>query len=243
MKNTRYAFLISFFFIVTSLHTPSNAQEKNNNINFSANIGFVSDYVFRGISQSDKNFAVQGGFDAEHESGLYMGTWASNIDFNDGDNASAELDVYGGYGFSFKGLSFDLGAIYYAYPNANSSLNYNFYEVYAGVGTEIEKVDLNASLNYTPENFGESGDATYLSLNADYKITDDLKFKSNIGYQMIDDEIAFGTDDYLHWGLGIGYSFEGFDFDVKYSQSDLDVSGSCGSSCDPTVIFGISRSF
>jgi len=238
---------IIFILVLSVLtHQSSYAGDNishNNTLDFSSNVGFVTDYVFRGISQSDSNFAVQGGFDVEHNTGLYLGTWASNVDFNDADNASAEVDVYGGYGFEFKGLNVDLGAIYYAYPNARDSLNYNFYEVYAGVSVEQDKFDIGASINYTPENFGDTGDATYVALNTDYTIVDNLKLKTDIGYQVIDEDTEFGTDDYLHWGIGLGYHYKGFDALLKYSQSDLDTSGSCGSSCDPKVIFGVSRNF
>jgi uncharacterized protein (TIGR02001 family) len=61
------------------------------------NVGFISDYTFRGISQNFRSPAVQGGFDYAHSSGLYAGTWASNISGNQYTNASMEWDVYGGY--------------------------------------------------------------------------------------------------------------------------------------------------
>ena len=242
MKN-KNLYLTALTIPAVIIPVSTNAQDFTKDIEVSSNIGFYSDYVFRGISQSDKDFAVQGGFDASHDSGFYLGTWASNVNFQDDNEASAELDIYGGYGFSYKSFNVDLGAIYYAYPDADSDLNYDFYEVYAGVDTTIDKLGLGASVNYTPENFGNSGDATYLALTGDYALTNNLTLKSNIGYQMIDDANAFGTDDYLHWGLGLGYDLNGFDLSVKYSQSDLDTAGPCGSSCDPKVIFGLSREF
>src|SRR5712692_10397285 len=79
-----------------------------------ANVGIVSDYVFRGVSQTDNNPAVQGGVDYNHQRGLYAGAWATNVDIP-GSDAKARLDLYGGYKMKLSsGLGFDAGLI--AYP-------------------------------------------------------------------------------------------------------------------------------
>lgn len=66
----------------------------------STNIAVVSNYLFRGVTQTDGSPAVQGGIDFEHASGFYAGTWASNVDF--GDEISYELDLYAGFAGSMK---------------------------------------------------------------------------------------------------------------------------------------------
>ena len=95
------------------LLSPLSAQagEKIGDFDLSANVGFVSEYSFRGIAQSNENPAVQGGFDVTHDSGLYTGGWGSTVNFNDGDEAQLEVDVYGGYSGAVKGLSFVVGLI------------------------------------------------------------------------------------------------------------------------------------
>ena len=75
----------------------------------SANVSFASDYVWRGMTQSDGP-AIQGGFDFESESGFYAGIWGSNVNFNDG--AGSELDYYAGYGFSLGEVGVDLSLIH-----------------------------------------------------------------------------------------------------------------------------------
>ena len=76
----------------------------------SMNVGLTSDYIFRGISQTQSNGAIQGGLDVAHESGLYVGTWASNVDF--GGDASVEFDYYLGFGNNItENISYDLGWI------------------------------------------------------------------------------------------------------------------------------------
>src|SRR6476661_4269067 len=91
----------------------------------SYNVGAVTDYRFRGIAQTSKKPAIQGGVDFAHKSGAYLGAWASNVrwvkDFNGATKGSYELDLYGGYKFEImKDLTGDVGLITYRYPGNNS---------------------------------------------------------------------------------------------------------------------------
>lgn len=79
--------------------------------NFSGNVALTSDYRFRGISNSD-GWAIQGGMDWAYQ-GFFFGTWASNTEFSD---ANVEVDIYGGYGWSWMGLDLTLQGIYYMFP-------------------------------------------------------------------------------------------------------------------------------
>lgn len=86
------------------------------------NVGFTSDYVFNGISQSFRSPALQGGFDYAHTSGLYLGTWASNVSGNQYTNASLEWDVYGGYnGKVNDDLGYQLGLMSVMYPGGKTA--------------------------------------------------------------------------------------------------------------------------
>ena len=95
------------------------------------NIGLYSQYIFRGLTQTDRGPAVQGGVDLTHSSGFYLGAWASNISwlrdsylggdptYNSGGHM--ELDIYGGYRYSFaNGLGIDVGALQYLYPGSRN---------------------------------------------------------------------------------------------------------------------------
>ena len=96
------------------------------------NVGLYSQYIFRGLTQTDRSPAVQGGVDLTHSSGFYLGAWASNIswlrDFNNINGGAAynkdghlEVDIYGGYRYTFaNGLGVDLGALQYIYPGAKT---------------------------------------------------------------------------------------------------------------------------
>jgi len=94
----------------------------------SANVAFSSDYVWRGMTQSDGP-AIQGGFDFEDESGFYAGIWGSNVNFNDG--AGSELDYYAGYGLSIGEVGVDIGYIAFDYPENQTGLD--FEEIYLGL--------------------------------------------------------------------------------------------------------------
>lgn len=204
---------------------------------FSANVGLFTDYRFRGISQSDREPAIQGGFDWSHETGIYFGTWASNVDFND---AHIEMDFYAGFANEVGNFSYDLGAIYYWYPGTRRNRNFDFFEIALGVGYDLDVAALSASANYSPDNFGSSGDALFLEGGVDVPLPEKFNIGATLGYQIIDDEAAFGTPDYLTWSVTLSRPLFGFDLALSYVDTD---EGSCGSGCDATVIFSVSRTF
>ena len=82
----------------------------------SANVSFTSDYIWRGMTQSDAP-AIQGGFDFAAENGFYAGIWGSNVNFNNG--AGSELDLYFGYGTEIGGVGVDVGYISYEYIDSD----------------------------------------------------------------------------------------------------------------------------
>src|SRR5438128_942624 len=87
------------------------------------NMTLVTDYRFRGISQTLGRPAIQGGFDYAHESGIYLGNWNSNVSSAAGyPGANLEMDFYGGYKKAFGDFGLDVGAIYYYYPGSEANL-------------------------------------------------------------------------------------------------------------------------
>jgi uncharacterized protein (TIGR02001 family) len=92
----------------------------------SSNVTLASEYVWRGVTQSNEDPAIQGGFDISHSSGLYIGTWASSLEFNSAktDAASTEIDIYAGYRGQLAGLTYDVGYLRYIYAEQNED-NYH----------------------------------------------------------------------------------------------------------------------
>lgn len=212
---------------------------------FSGNVGFVTDYTFRGVTQTREAPAVQGGFDYAHPSGGYVGIWASSLEFGDGE-AGTEIDYYAGYSADVgNGITADGGVIYYQYPSANSSLNYDFVEVYGGLSTEVQidgqDVAADASLSVSPDYFGGSGAAYYAKLGASTPLPHGFTLDGHVGYQWIEDNDTFLLPDYADWSVGIGYELEGFELKAQYIDTSIS-SDDCADGCDAKGVLSVSRS-
>lgn len=119
---------------------PAQAQD------ISANAGVVSDYRFRGLSQSDRDPALQGGVDVAGDAGWFVGTWASTI--ADYGGADVEVDVYGGFGGESAGFSYSITAYAYLYPNGN---DVNYGEIQGDFGYSVGPAQLTARVAYVPK--------------------------------------------------------------------------------------------
>ena len=90
----------------------------------SANVGFATDYIWRGITQTGDEPAISGGFDYAHDTGFYAGIWGSNVNFNI-DGAGSELDVYFGYAFETEsGVGIDISYVDFTYPGSTNPVSY-----------------------------------------------------------------------------------------------------------------------
>lgn len=208
---------------------------------FTANVALTTDYVFRGISQSNEEPTIQGGMDwADSATGLYAGVWGSGVDF---DDATTEMDFYGGMSKTIDNLTWDLGAIYYFYPGADDSKSYDFWELAAAVGYDFQVMQATASLNYSPDYFGGSGDSWYPAVNVIVPLPYDLTADAGFGHQWIQDNSAFGTADYSTWSLGVSYMIEKFNLSLKYIDTDLKEPTECADGCNERIVFTVSRSF
>ncbi|NOX10155.1 MAG: hypothetical protein GXP22_11865 [Gammaproteobacteria bacterium] len=181
-----------------------------------ANVALTTNYVFRGLTQTVNDGAIQGGFDYTHESGFYAGTWASNVNYGMADSISLEVDTYFGFGGDLgNGASYDLGFIRYNY-DGDSSVNIN--EVYVGVGYDFsETISGSASYAYSSD-YGSGLDASYLSAGVDVVLPEG--FGASFTLSRADGD-TYGANDYLDFKLGLTKSFEGLDFEVNYTDTDL----------------------
>ena len=126
------------------------------NAEITGTITAVSDYNWRGISQSAGDPALQGSLDFAHESGFYAGVWASNVDFGDCCDEEIETDIYLGFSGG-EDLTWDVGGVYYLYPGAE---DIDFWEIYAGLGWNW----LSGKLSYSSDFANVDESALYLSL-------------------------------------------------------------------------------
>ena len=211
----------------------ATAEEPTGDHQFSANVAMTTDYIWRGISQADNGPAIQGGFDYAHASGFYLGTWGSNVDFGPGDDASMEIDIYGGYAGEFNGVSFDLGIIHYDYPSESDD---NFDEVYLGLGYGF----LSAQVSHTDE-FGEGADdATYYEAGADFELPYSVGLALHVGHYDLDPDDG---EDYTDWKVAVSREYAGFNFELAYTDTDLSDRECGGNYCDGRGIFTVSKEF
>lgn len=208
---------------------------------FSGSVTLTTDYVFRGISQTQNDPAIQGDFRVDHESGLFGSVWASNVDFDDGaEDTNLEIDWTLGFANEVDDkFSYEVGVIYYAYPDSND--DYNYWEFYFAPSYALavgeNTLTLSGGVYYSPEFFLDTGDAWYLTAGAALQLTDAISIDANIGHQDIEDAIP---DDYTDWNAGATFTYEpwGVDFDVRYIDTNI----SCVNDiCDERVVFSVTK--
>lgn len=172
----------------------------------SFNVGAVTDYRYRGISQTRLKPALQGGADFAHKSGFYIGTWASTIKWikDAGGDSNVEIDAYGGYKFSAGDFAFDVGALRYFYPGSDLPVNPDTTELYAA-GTWGP-----ATLKYSHAvtnlfGFADSQNSYYLDLAATFDTGFwGLTVTPHIGYQRVRNNSTFS---YTDWSVALGKDF------------------------------------
>lgn len=214
-KNKSIASLIIAVATVSSASAAAPVAAPAKQFTPSANISYSSQYLFRGIQQSDKNIAVSGGFDLNHSSGLYVGTWSSNVTY--GGLTSIETDVYMGLSKTFMSTDFDMGGIYYMYPGAASALDFDFFEAYISASKDLGLASLKLAGNFSPEFFGGSGKAVYGNFSASMPVSmiNGLKLTAMAGRQYVKDPEAYGVaKSYNDYGLSAEY-----DLDSTYNVS------------------------
>lgn len=203
---------------------------------FSGNVALTTDYTFRGISQTDEDPAIQGGFDYSNEHGglaYYAGVWASTIDFA-AQSAELEIDVYAGIKPRLnESIGFDLGVIGYFYPSASDDgAELDYVEAYAKASFDITKAfNVGGAIYVSPEFTGETGTGLYGELSAAFKLTNAFAVTGAFGMQQADDadfDVGPGTDDnYATWNVGLAWApqdspLSGFTFDLRYVGTDID---------------------
>jgi hypothetical protein len=130
---------------------PALAQEESGPISVTGTFGLASDYRFRGVSQTDKEMAVQGGITISHESGFYVGTWGSNLSgWGTFGGSNTELDIYGGYAVQVtEAVKLDAGLTWFMYPGGADKTD--FAELYLKLSGTVGPVSLLGGVAYAPK--------------------------------------------------------------------------------------------
>ncbi|WP_213982651.1 TorF family putative porin [Sphingomonas sp. dw_22] len=228
---------IGFGALMLASTAPAMAQDETApapaiTINGSATV--VSDYKFRGISQTDGNFAVQGGITISHASGFYIGTWGSSIDDYVTAHGSAhqELDLIAGFKKTFGGATFDVGAVYYVYPGtraAGDPSSSDFIEPYASISYALGPVTAKGTVNYAPkqkalalDQIGPKNDNVYIAGDLSGAIPNTpIGLTAHLGHTFGPSWLAIGKE-YTDWSLGATYTYKALTFGVSYVDTDGD---------------------
>ena len=273
------ASLGGLLFLLFTTYTPSVFAEAHTPHSFSANVTLTSDYVYRGITQTNEDPALQGGFDYSHESGFYLGVWASSLEFQsendfDGglevpataitrhdtdptlrivdyttpDYGSIEIDIYGGMSGEFQnGLGWDVGALYYYYPeqDEDEGIDYDFLEVYGSLSytwdTEYQP-SADVGVAYSPDFYGEDDTGVWVHGGLGFSIPDMVDPYVQVGYQDVDgDKTTPEGFDYTYYAVGVSKTIDKLTFDLSWH----DATDACDGDDDPceAVVFSVSSSW
>ncbi|MDX1580662.1 MAG: TorF family putative porin [Alphaproteobacteria bacterium] len=221
------------------------AAQAESDFSFSGNVAFTNDYVYRGFTQSNEDFAVQGGFDIEHSSGFYIGTWASSVEF--GDSTSSELDFYAGFAGDIANsiFSYDVGVIYYFYPGDPANSGQNFWEFGGSLSADLGMAGISIGAWFSPDFYANSGDSLHVPIDIEIPIplgnSDDfgLAFSGGVAWNEFFD-LGPGAD-YVNWHLGLTLSITDIaDIDLRYHDTDV---SACNNVCDERFVVTVSRGF
>jgi len=220
------------------------------------NAGLFSDYRFRGISQTDKKPAFQGGFDVAHSSGFYLGNWNSNIDSSFFGGANIEMDFYGGFKGAVGDVGYDIGAIYYYYPGSdrNGTAEIKNTEVYVGAsyGPVSAKFYYPISDFFSAEDLLGGGNAAgsyYVDLSGAFDLGNGFGLNAHVGYQEAKGAakgLYAGESSVIDWKLGATYGLSnGFVLGLAYIDTDNDeILGATGKKISKaTGVLSLSKAF
>ncbi len=201
----------------------------------SGSLAFTSDYVFRGVSQTSRDPAVQGGLNYNHSSGFHANLWGSNLNIQ---SSHLEVDYTLGYGLTNGPISWDTSVGLYTYPGAPNALDYNFYEVSLSGAYDFGPAKISGGVWYSPDGMANEKKTSYFMIGLDAPLPNNFAFNAHIGRQ--NQEI---NKDYVEWKAGISTQLMGLGVELAYWDTDLK-KADCGSNnCDGRTLLTISKSF
>lgn len=238
----RYYLVGALALATSALAAPVMAQdaEATPALKVTGSVALVSDYRFRGVSQSNNGLAIQGGLTLNHESGLYGGFWASNLaGWGTFGGPNLELDLIAGYKLPVGGGALDLGVTFYQFPGG--ARRTSFFEPYVKLGGTIGPVGLTAGVAYAPNQvalgnwsndvdsrIGDKEDNLYVWGDAAFGVKDTpLTLKAHIGYSEGNPGLGPNgtsvapTGSYWDWLVGADVVLGPVTLGVAYVDTDI----------------------
>jgi uncharacterized protein (TIGR02001 family) len=264
MRKTALSLVIAAALVSPLTALAQSAAAPQSPHTLTGNMAIVSDYRFRGISQTFGQPAIQGGIDYSHASGFYLGNWDSNVSGNSyNGGAGIEMDFYGGFKKAFGDFGFDVGLLQYYYPSAlvgGTNTKYDTLEGYLAVSWKW----LSAKYSMTTTDYfgansttssactgSDSKGSGYLDVTASYEIRPKLTIVGHYGNQSIKNCSPLEYSDYK---IGLTYDAAGWLLGATYIDTDADSNFytlSNGNSASPktkdigkgTVVLSVGKSF
>jgi uncharacterized protein (TIGR02001 family) len=211
------------------------------------NGGLTTDYVFRGISQSDEGPAAFVGADLAYR-WFYAGVWASSVDDVTSDGG-VEIDVYAGIKKSWNGVDLDVGVLYYAYPNNDADVTLDYVEIKGALSGKIWRdITLTGTVFYSPDYYAETGETWTLEGKAVAPLPVGGLTLSGVLGTVIGNDDEFedfnGFDQYTYWNVGLSKTFrEHFTVDVRYWGTDIDTGFTTDDLADDRIVGTISFNY
>jgi uncharacterized protein (TIGR02001 family) len=225
-----YKIILSSAFLVATLPTVQAGPPLD--VEITGNVALTSDYVFRGVSLSNENMAIQGEFDATHSSGAYIGTWASNVA---GTNpGSVELDVYAGYSNEISGFGYNVFVTRFIYPgsgkdaNGKDHQNLDYHEYSLALSYSLPTgTEFGLRYDYAPFWGRVDSQANNYLLSVSHPLPDGFSVGAFVGRQEFNDDQKINPnnnsyDDYTYYGASLSYSINDFTLSVDFSDTTIE---------------------
>ena len=228
MTRTRLLLSLSLLGLAAGTAAPAAATDLGNGFSINGGATLVSDYRFRGISQTDRRFAVQGTFTLSHSSGFYGTVWGSSIDNYVAAESDQEIDLIAGWKHTWNGTTVDLGVLYYYYPGAEALVagyDSDFVEPYVSVAHAFGPVTAKVTANYAPSQSALSvgnGNEDNLYLAGDLSATiptTALTLSAHVGHSFGPSYLTIGNG-YTDWNVGAAYAVGPLTLGVQYVDTD-----------------------
>lgn len=214
----------------------AQADEAAGPITTSGSVAMTTDYFYRGLTQSD-SAALQGNIMLSHESGAYFNVWGSSISFASG----LELDPAIGFAGKAGDVGYDVGVLYYGYPNSTAEaggVKEDFAEVYGSVSFSGAKL----GLAYAPDFYAETGKMIYLNASYGTEVAG-FGLSAYVGYSLADED-EFGVKDYMDYKVAVSKGVLGVTAELAVIGNTLDEDEALGGYAESgAAVFTVSKAF
>lgn len=248
------------FSAMLALSSAVNAADKKDAIDeffdlvpgeFSADVTLVSDYTFRGVSQTAAQPALQGTFGyslglqetfgAPVPINVYGSVWGSNVNFGPSDPAFIELDLTTGINTEVAGISADFYVIWYTYPDTENT-GTDYVEYAGGLGYDFGLASLGTTFVYSPDYTANAGEFYYFNAALSVPLPLKLTLDATVGTGWFEREEGV---EFTDWSIGLSREIRGFGLSVAYIDNDMDDDTDCSgnNNCDARGIVSVSKSF